>query len=174
MQDGVDLSLKYNFNIESIGRFDLGLTGMWFNEFSVEDSDFVGTTNGRSALNGGTIPEWTATFLADYTRSNWRAGLSLYHVPSVIDDNASPTQTDPTRDRNVESFTRVDVYVGYQFKGGSGILSVFDGLTVRIGSTNVFDKEPPSAAASWTDHNADTQTYGAIGRTLYVDASLKF
>lgn len=173
-QDGVDLTLDYNFNIESVGRFDLGLTAMWFNEFSVEDNDFVGTTNGRSALNGGTIPEWTGTLRVDYTRSNWSAGLTLYHVPSVTDDSASPTQTDPARDQNVESFTRVDAFVGYEFRGGTGMFSFMDGMRIRLGSTNVFDKAPPSAAASWTDHNADTQTYGFMGRTLYIDASLKF
>jgi iron complex outermembrane recepter protein len=173
-QDGVDLTLDYNFNIESIGRFDLGLTAMWFNEFSVEGTDFVGTTNGRSALNGGTIPDWNATFRVNYTRSNWSGGLTVYHVPSVIDDTASLTQTDPARDRNVEAYTRVDAFVGYEFRGGSGLFSFVDGMKVRLGSTNVFDKAPPSAAASWTDHNADTQTYGYLGRTIYIDASLKF
>lgn len=173
-QDGLDLSLKYGRDIESVGRFDFTLTGMWFNEFSVEDTDYVGLTSGSSTLNGGTIPEWTGNLRVDYTRSNWRAGLTVYHIPSVIDDSASPTQTDPARDANVESFTRVDAFVGYQFRGGTGMLSVLDGLTVRVGSTNLFDKEPPLAAASWTDHNADTGTYGAIGRTIYLDVSLKF
>jgi outer membrane receptor protein involved in Fe transport len=92
----------------------------------------------------------------------------------VIDETAALTQTDPTRDQHVESYTQVDAHVGYEFRGGSGLLSAFEGLTVRVGSTNLFDQEPPSAAASWTDHNADTQTYSAIGRTLYVDVNLKF
>lgn len=174
VQDGLDLTLKYNLNLESIGRFDFGFNAMWFNEFSVEGDDIVGTTSGRSALNGGTIPEWTGTLRVDYTRSNWGGGLTLYYVPSVIDDAASATATDPTIDAHVESYTRVDAYVSYEFRGGEGMFSFVDGMKVRLGSTNVFDKEPPSARASWTDHNADTQTYGYLGRTFYVDASIKF
>jgi iron complex outermembrane receptor protein len=150
-QDGVDVTIDYNFNIESIGRFDLALQAMWFNEFSVEGDDYVGTSNGQSVLNGGTIPRWTANLRADYTRGNWRAGFTLYHIPSVTDDGASATATDPTIDAHMESFTRVDAYVGYEFQGGSGVLKNFDGMRLRIGSTNLFDQAPPSARASWTD-----------------------
>ncbi|AOS43782.1 Colicin I receptor precursor [Lacunisphaera limnophila] len=173
-QDGVDLTLNYNLNLESIGRFDLSLTTMWFNEFSVEGDDFVGTTNGRSVLNGGTIPRWTGTLFATYSRASWRAGFTIRHVPSVTDETAALTETNPTRDQHVESYTQVDAHLGYEFRGGRGLFSAVDGLTVRVGATNLFDRAPPSAAASWTDHNADTQTYSAIGRTLYVDLSLKF
>jgi len=173
-QDGIDFSIEYNLDIRSVGRFDFSLNGIWFNEFSVEDNDFVGTTNGRSSLNGGTIPRWNGTLGIDYTRSDWRAGFSLFYVPEVTDTTASATQTLPNRDAHVESFTRVDAFLGYRFRGRTGILNLFDGLLLRVGSTNLFDTEPPLAASSWADHNADTGTYGFIGRTFYIDASLKF
>jgi iron complex outermembrane receptor protein len=173
-QAGLDLTLHYDYNHDALGRFKFALTGVWFDRFSVEEDEYVGTTNGRSALNGGTIPDWTGTFNADYSRGSWRAGLTVHHVPSVTDSTASPTQTDPTRDQHVEAYTRTDLFVGYEFRGGSGLFKAFDGVRVRIGANNVFDREPPQAATSWTDSNADTATYGTHGRILYVDARIKF
>jgi iron complex outermembrane receptor protein len=173
-QEGLDLTVAYDYNHESWGHFNFRLTGMWFNKFSVEEDEFVGTTNGRSALNGGTIPKWTGNLSVDYTHGSWRGGLTVYHIPSVIDTTASETQTDPTRDRNVESHTRTDLFVGYEFRNRRSLFKVFDGLTVRVGATNLFDREPPQAATSWTDSNADTATYGTHGRVVYVDARIRF
>ena len=173
-QSGLDLTLNYDFNHDTLGRFGFALTGVWFDEFSVEADDFVGTTNGRSALNGGTIPDWTGTFNVAYSRGPWRAGLTVHHVPSVIDSTAAATQTDPTRDQHVESYTRTDLFAGYEFRNSRALFKVLDGVTIRVGATNVFDREPPQAATSWTDSNADTTTYGTHGRVLYVDARLKF
>lgn len=173
-QAGLDLTLNYDYNHDTLGRFNCTFTGVWFDKFSVEDEDYVGTTNGRSALNGGTIPDWTGTFNVAYSRGPWRAGLTVHHVPSVIDSTASPTQTDPNRDQHVESYTRTDLFAGYEFRNSRALFKVFDGLTIRIGATNIFNREPPQAATSWTDSNADTATYGTHGRILYVDARLKF
>ena len=178
-QDGVDASVNYSFDIESIGRFDLGLSGLWFNQFTVDGGDgtvdeYVGTTNGRSALNGGSIPRWSATFDVTYQRGDWRAGLLTYYVPSLTDTTASETETNVLRDRHIEAWARVDAFIGYNFRGGQGPLRYFDGLQLRVGAQNVFDEQPPSAAASWTDHNADTALYGALGRVMWIDASLRF
>lgn len=178
-QDGVDLMINYDFDIESIGRFNVSATALWNNEFSVDGGDgdvddYVGTTNGQSALNGGSIPRWIATLYANYTRGSWKAGLSATHIPDMTDTTADDAETDGTRDRNVEAWTRVDGFLGYDFRGRSGFLKYFDGMAVRIGASNIFDEQPPQAASSWTDHNADTALYGALGRVWFVDVSLKF
>jgi iron complex outermembrane receptor protein len=173
-QDGVDLSVRYGFSTSIVERIDMGLSGLWFNKFTVEEDDFVGQSNGRSVLNGGTIPDWRGNFRTDVRHGGWRGGLTLDFIPSVEDTTAADTVTDPNRDRHVESYTRVDAYVGYQFAGGSGWTDYLNGLTVRVGANNLFDRQPPQAASSWTDHNADTATYGAFGRVIYVDASVRF
>ncbi len=178
-QDGVDLAINYDFDIESLGRFNVGLTGTWINEFSVDGGDgdvdeYVGTTNGQSALNGGTIPRWQAMASLRYQRGNWQSGLNAFHIPSLTDTTADEGETDVTRDRNVEAWTRVDGFLAYDFRGRSGFMSHFDGMKIRIGASNIFDEQPPQSASSWTDHNADTATYGALGRVWFIDASLKF
>ncbi len=179
MQDGVDLTVNYDFDIESLGRFNVSATALWINEFSVDGGDgdvddYVGTTNGQSSLNGGSIPRWTGTFNASFSRGNWKAGVNGYHIPSMTDTTASESETNVVRDRNVEAWTRIDGFVGYDFRGRSGYLKYFDGMSVRLGASNLFDEQPPMAASSWTDHNADTSLYGALGRVYFIDVSLKF
>lgn len=173
-QDGVDVTIDYVFDVPNVGKFDMTLNGLWFNEFSVEDDQYVGTTNGRSALNGGTIPEWRGNFRTELTRGNMLIGASIDYIPSMTDTGASETQTDVTRDRHVESYTSVDLYIGYNFKGRGGWTRHLDGLSIRVGANNAFDEKIPMAASSWTDANADTATYGPWGRVLYVNASYKF
>lgn len=169
--DGLDLTVDYTFDLPTVARFDVSLSGTWFNEMSVEDDDYVGTTNGNASLNGGTIPEWLATLNVEATRGNFLAGFTVSHIPSVTDTTADVDETDVTADAYVEPFTTVDVYVGYTFKASSRYL---EGLSIRLGANNVFNEAPPLAASSWVDSNADTSTYSELGRVLYVSASYKF
>lgn len=163
MQDGADLQVNYTFNTAGGDRWDFALNGIWYNRFLVDDEEYVGTTNGRSVLNGGTIPDWRATFSGAWQRDGLRLGFTTEYIPSVEDTGSNP----PTK---VQYFARLDVFGRYQF-ASSGWLK---GLTVRAGVNNVFNRMPPPSPASWTDANADTGTYGALGRVLYVDASYKF
>ena len=173
-QHGVDATVEYTFDVPSIARFDLTLNGLWFNEFSVEDDDYVGTTNGNSALNGGTIPEWLGNLGVQMTRGNFSAGMYVTYIPSVTDTTADEDETDVTADAHVEAFATVDLFVGYTFKGNNATSRYLDGLTLRVGARNLFDEPPPMSASSWTDSNADTSTYNPMGRVLYVSANYKF
>lgn len=170
-QHGVDASIQYTFDVPEIARFDFTLNGIWFNEFSVEDEDYVGTTNGNSVLNGGTIPEWLGNLGIKMNRGNFSAGIYLTHIPSVTDTTADEDETDVTADAHVEAYTTVDLYVGYTFRSSNRYL---DGMMLRVGANNVFDEPPPMAGSSWTDSNADTSTYNALGRVMYVSANYKF
>lgn len=170
-QHGVDASIQYTFDVPEIARFDFTLNGIWFNEFSVEDEDYVGTTNGNSVLNGGTIPEWLGNLGIKMNRGNFSAGIYLTHIPSVTDTTADEDETDVTADAHVEAYTTVDLYVGYTFRSSNRYL---DGMMLRVGANNVFDEPPPMAGSSWTYSNADTSTYNALGRVMYVSANYKF
>ncbi len=173
-QDGVDLEVNYTFDVPAVALFTTRLNGVWFNRFSVEDNDYVGTSNGNSVLNGGTIPDWLANLSVEASRGNFLAGVYITHIPSVTDTTASAGETDGTFDAYVERFTSVDVYLGYTFKGREGFSRYVDGLQLRVGANNVFNEAVPLARSSWTDSGADTSTYGALGRVYYVSATYKF
>lgn len=171
-QDGIDAAIDYTFAVQSVGTVNVSANGFWNRRFEVDGEEYVGTTNGRASLNGGTIPRWRGNLRAELTRGNVLGGVVVDHIPSVTDTIASAGQTDVTRDRYVESYTSVDVYFSYSFKARDS--HFFDGLSVRVGANNVLDEHVPMAAASWTEASADTGTYSAYGRVLYVNASYKF
>ena len=162
-QDGVDLSIDYNREVGSVGKLNIGFDGVWFHSFTVDGTEYVGTTNGNASLNGGTIPRWRGTLRTSWERNGWMAGIGVTHIPSVMDTVADPAA-------HVASFTSWDVFGRYRFTE----IHALKGLTVRVGVNNIFDRMPPLAPAAWTDANADTSTYGALGRVVYVDASYKF
>lgn len=170
-QDGADVRVQYVKNIEPLGTTNVTLNGIWYNSFTVEEDEFVGTTNGNSILNGGTIPRWRANLLVSVQRGDLSYGFNIDHIPAVIDTGADPDETDPTFDQHVESFTRTDVFASYRFRGDGSIL---DGLTVRLGVNNVFDKQPPMANSSWSDSGSDTGIYDWLGRVYYADVSYHF
>ncbi len=170
IQDGVDFRAEYAFNVERLGQFDVELVGLWYNRFAVEGTDYVGTTNGQTTLNGGTLPRWQANLRTSWERGNWGAGFNAQYIPSVTDQTADPLETRPGFDSHVGSFFRLDIWGRYRFRG----VKWMDGLTLRVGVNNVLNRMPPLAASSWTDANADIGTYGYLGRVIYVDASYKF
>lgn len=164
-QSGVDFSADYSFKVESIGAFDVRLSGTWFESFTVEGDQFAGTTSGQTISNGGTIPKWHTQIYATLTRGNWLAGLRTEYISSVKDIEAGNR-----RDEEVEAYSQLDLFASYDFKRWKRL----DGLKVRVGVNNVLDEPPPFAPASWTDSGADTATYGAVGRAIYMDASFRF
>ena len=163
-QDGFDLSIDYTTQIESVGKLNFAFDGLWFHSFSVDGTEYVGTTNGNASLNGGTIPRWRGSIRTSLERDGWQLGFGVTHIPSVMDTDAAPAA-------HVSSFTSVDLFGRYRVSRGPRVLK---GLTIRAGVNNLFDRMPPLAPAAWTDANADTGTYGALGRVVYVDVSYKF
>ncbi len=162
-QDGMDLSIDYNHQVASVGKLNVAFDGIWFHSFMVEGTEYVGTTNGNAALNGGTIPRWRGSVRTSLERNGWQLGMGVSHIPGVRDIIAVPAAP-------VASFTSWDLFGRYQFSR----IRALKGLTVRAGVNNIFDRMPPQAPAAWTDANADTATYGALGRVVYVDVSYKF
>ena len=159
----MDLSIDFSRQINSIGKLNVAFDGIWFHSFTVEGTEYVGTTNGNAALNGGTVPRWRGSIRTSLERNGWQLGVGVSHIPSVMDIVAAPAA-------HVASFTSWDLFGQYQFTQNRAL----KGLTVRAGVNNVFDRMPPLAPAAWTDANADTSTYGALGRVVYVDVSYKF
>jgi len=166
-QDGVDLDLSYAKQIDSLGTLSVNFKGLWYHHYKVEANEFVGTTNGNAALNGGTIPRWQGTLGASLQRGNWTAGTLIRHIPGVKD-----TDNDPAAP--VSSFTSVDIYGSYRFSQVGERLRWLKGLTISAGMNNVGNRMPPLAPAAWTDSGADTGTYGELGRVVYIDVSYKF
>lgn len=166
-QDGVDVDISYSKQLSSLGTLSVNFRGLWYHHYKVEADEFVGTTNGNAALNGGTIPRWQGTLGASLQRGNWTVGTLIRHIPAVLDTDIDPAAP-------VASFTSVDLYGSYRFSQVGDRLRWLKGLTIGAGINNVGNRMPPLAPAAWTDSGADTGTYGELGRVVYVDVSYKF
>lgn len=170
IQDGIDFSVRYDWGTSRFGSFGLQAGGMWYRRYDYGiqfDSttyigrDYVGTTSGLEGQ--GTLPRWVANASATWEYDNWTASVFGNYIPKVT------ARVPDFDDERIDNFMSFDIAVGYSFKKG-----ILKGMTVRAGCNNVFDKMPPLAPTAWTDANADTGTYGCLGRVLYVDVSYKF
>lgn len=159
-QHGYDVTIRYVFDIESIGKFDIDLNGIYLTRFSVEDDDYLGETNGSGTLNGGTIARWHAFLRASWQRKTLRAGFYFEHIPSVVDNRSG---------QDVASYQEIGVWSSYEIPRGK-----LKGIKFRLSVSNLLDRMPPTAPSTWTDAGADIAVYGWAGRTIGIDVSKRF
>lgn len=169
---GFDVAVNYTWNSDTWGRFDSSLVGIWWEHYRART--LPGTaefdTVGQATDFNGTIPEYQAYFSTNWSRGNWGGTFGWTYIPSVEDVNAYDP-TDSTADAHVEAFHSVDLSVRYTFGSQWRWLN---GLTMRVGANNVFNEMPPSAKGTFTQANADTATYGAIGRLFFIEARYSY
>ncbi len=173
---GVDASIEYILPTATLGRFDFRTNLSVYNTFrlEVEPSEpyynYVGTATSLDAE--ATIPRWRTYTTVEWRWKGFNVGISHTFVPSVVDLGPGGVEAEPAV--HVASYTQFDVLAGYDFKGQKWA-PYLSGFSIQVGCNNVFDRNPPVALNAFTDTNADIGTYGgAIGRELYVDASIKF
>lgn len=169
---GFDIKVDYMWQSDTLGRFNASLAGIWWDYYKA--TTLPGTdefdTVGQATNFNGTIPDWQTYTSVRWQRNNWFASLGWTYIPSVNDVNWFDS-TDSTADENVEAFHSVDLAVAYDFGAEWKWLN---GLQLKVGATNVFNESAPSAKGTFSEANADTATYGAVGRFIYMEAKFRF
>jgi iron complex outermembrane receptor protein len=169
---GLDIKADYTWNSDSLGRFDAGLAAVWWNYYkgqTLPGTDEFDTVGLATNFNG-TIPTYQTYTTVRWSRGSWGASLGWQFIPSVKDENWYDA-SDVTADEHVEAFNSIDVSAAYTFGSEFKLLK---GLTLRVGANNVFNESPPMAQGTFTEANADTATYGALGRVMFIEAKYKF
>jgi iron complex outermembrane receptor protein len=161
---GIDATIKYTYNADSVGRFDFTSNIGYYETYKVTflPGQEAEQDAGNSSYSNGTIPRWISYSSVEYSRGKVNAFLGWRHIPGVH-DIADDTHTG--------SFDSFDASASYTF--GSEI-KWLSGAKVTVGCNNVFNKFGPEDPTIFTDSNVDTSTYGAIGRMYYVDLKYKF
>jgi len=116
---------------------------------SVRVVDKVGTAASRQAY-----PEWRAMFTTQWSNGPWNANYKA----RFIGDTEEEVGTNPPQLRHIGSVVYQDIAASYGFDNG---------LLLRIGVDNVFDKQPPSSLTN-LNINFDINTYDAVGRFFYA------
>jgi len=162
--DGYDITAKYTWKAEGVGRFDIASNVGIFNHYTHVDvpGDPKQETAGKSSIFNGTVPRWQSYTSLDFTRDNYGAVIGWRSIPKVtdIEDGSS-----------VGSFNSFDVQTSYTFGAKKRWMT---GAKLVVGVNNVFNKFGPLDPTVFSDSNVDTATYGATGRQIFVEMKFKF
>jgi iron complex outermembrane receptor protein len=164
---GVDFDLRYRLRALPVGRFSVSLESSWIHEYleqpdpAAPRTDIVGTFADEASGGTGAIPEWKSRLSLAWSHARWQASYRVYHV-SELEEVVPNT----TRRRHIDSWLVHDLQVGRDF-------DLLEGLRVRLGIDNVFDREAPFAASAFND-NVDGRTHDLRGRYWYAMLTQEF
>jgi iron complex outermembrane receptor protein len=161
---GYNFTAKYTFKVAELGKFDLSVGGLLWDSYKVQ---FLPTTDpyetaGLVTNTNGTLNRWKTYVSGGWERGNWSAGTGISYWVASTDDNDGS---------HIPPVAQVDLSVGYRFDSSVRLLN---GLKVKAGVNNVFNKFGPLDPTTFSDSNVDIATYGPVGRLIYVEASYKF
>jgi iron complex outermembrane recepter protein len=114
--------------------------------------DKTGTAGSRESY-----PEWRAGLSAQWQHDAWSAAYNLRYIGDT-------TETFANTPRHIGSVAYHGVSGGYKFE---------QGLALRVGVNNLFDKQPPVSLVN-VNINFDQQTYNAVGRFIYMQLSYQY
>ncbi|MCB1628206.1 MAG: TonB-dependent receptor [Xanthomonadales bacterium] len=152
---GMDYGLRYRLPESDWGRFTLRADMSRFNRFEQRRDD-DSPLQQQIGING--LPRTRGVLSVHWRREAWEAGIQANYVSSFFDTSAP---VDGDEDFEVGSWTTCSVFGGYRFEGGA-----LEGLSLRLGANNVFDRDPPLA-----DENRGFYEgiHDARGRFVYAD-----
>ncbi|MCX6952745.1 MAG: TonB-dependent receptor [Verrucomicrobia bacterium] len=162
--DGYDVTAKYNFKAEGVGRFEVASNIGIYNHYTHVDvpGEPKAETVAKSTIYNGTIPRWQSYTTIDFTRDNYAAVVGWRSIPKITDDEDG---------ERIGSFNSFDFSASYSFGAKTRWMS---GAKVSVGVNNVFNKFGPKDPTIFSDSNVDIDTYGAVGRQIYIDVKFKF
>ncbi|WP_147653346.1 TonB-dependent receptor [Vulcaniibacterium gelatinicum] len=171
--DGWDVDLFWTLPESRLGKLRVD----WRNTF-VTRYEAYGAGGQRQPqrpgveVNNSAIPEWTSTFVVDWSRENWFGSWTVRHISELREACGRainfPVCSNPALNRNVlPETTYHDLQLGYNFEW-------LRGLKVTAGVNNAFDKDPP-ICLSCSLNGYDASTYDIPGgRFWYLRADLRF
>jgi len=165
--DGVDLNARYTWEWAGVGRFEAATSAAIYNHvkirtlFDTPYEEYSNTVTG----NFGQYPDWRTYTTLSFKRGGFAAGLGHTFIPSLYDPSGTTAE-----DHHVESYTAWDLNASYAFGPRWKYLS---GLKVSLGVNNVLNEFGPRSPSN-SQSNVDIGTYGAVGRLIYGEFSLKF
>lgn len=175
---GIDLQLNWRANLSDLGLSSLpGVVSInylinYLDSFQTQGSpgapflEYVGTVASSLGSLSGQY-RWRSFMTIGYTLPTVNAQLTWRHLPSA--DDGSVVTNPLTTIRGLPSY---DIF------SLSGGWDISDTLSLRGGVDNLFDKQPPVAAANPPITNNATNTYpnyyDVLGRRYYLGLKMRF
>ncbi len=195
---GVDVSANYRTNFSDwhlgdLGSLNLSLVGTYTKSLEIQPSPRIGQYDcaGLYGVTCGTpVPKWRHMARVTWN-TKWNFSVSAawrYIAPVALDLNQSNPLLAGVNVHGEVYGTFPDVTKGeakipaYNYFDLSGTWTVRDGLSMRVGVNNIFDKDPPlvdsnnfgAAAPPFGNGNTFPGVYDSLGRTIFVGLTADF
>jgi iron complex outermembrane recepter protein len=183
LTSGIDFGAAYTHRFEGLGTLGLNFQGTWLDKLSLDTTGatkfdcvgYYGTICSATSAYGSPAPAWRHKLRLSWTLPD---GISLstawryYGSVKVQTTSDNPNLSGPVNgfDEKIKAQNYFDL---------AATAKVGEHYSVRMGVNNVLDKRPPIIAGDdlpGTTGNGNTfpQVYDALGRYLYVGATMQF
>jgi iron complex outermembrane recepter protein len=167
---GVDVQLGYNLDTPFVGeesQLRLNFLGNYLIDYKVEELpgikfDYSDTVAFFGAGLGQTFPRFKAVLNAEWDFGMWGIDTRVRYIDKMK-NRANVIFPGETSFTGVPSVTYVD----------AAVQAEIEAITLRLGVTNLFDKQPPSYAPN-VQSGTDPSVYDVLGRRAYIQARLRF
>ena len=174
---GIDLTADYTLGIGTLGKLNLNMVGTRLISQESEPLKGLGSYDCKGLYGytcGQPNPKWRHVMRTTWTMPQGASlSLSWRHIDQVklssLSDNTFLAGTPSVINRKISAYNYIDL---------AGTVAVGEGLQLRAGMNNLFDKDPPAIASgilsSFGNGNTYPGVYDVLGRTLFVGATVNF
>ncbi len=189
--DGIDFGAAYRTNLADWhmgdnGSLSIDFNGTWTDKLVTEPLPGLGTYEcaGLYGVTCGTpTPKWRHRLRVTWN-SPWKVTMSASwrYLSSVkLDFNSQNNGNNPLlntgnidlADNSIPAYSWFDLTLTYPVR---------DGMTLRVGANNIFDKDPPIVDTNWFgvssppfgNGNTFPGVYDSMGRTIFVGLTADF
>ena len=171
--NGIDLSIRYMFDVGDLGTFDLFWNSSHIEEYEFQETEGGPKVNGLGKRNFQTIgapaPRWRGNWGVDWLRGNHTANLTFRYTDDY-EMSRAPSATiallnNRTPSPDIDDQLTVDVQYSYQMPELFGTT----GPTLTVGAINVFNEEPPTIDDG---PGYDSKIHDPRGRVVYGRISM--
>ena len=184
---GIDGNVSYSYRFGSFGTLSANVVGTWLNKFLVNDglNPTYNCAGFYGATCGNPLPHWRHKARLSLQMPNgigisaqWRYVGKVTHQCFSSDVVLNCATIAP----GANGVAQLDGHVPAQsYFDLAGTFTVGDHYSLRMGVNNIFDKNPPlfsnangACAVATCNGNTYGGTYDALGRFLFVGATLNF
>lgn len=174
---GIDLTADYTLGIGALGKLNLNMVGTRLISQESEPLKGLGSYDCKGLYGytcGQPNPKWRHVMRTTWSMPQGASvSLSWRHIDEVklssLSDNTFLAGTPSLINRKISAYNYIDL---------AGTVAVGEGLQLRAGVNNLFDKDPPVIASgilsSFGNGNTYPGVYDVLGRTLFVGATVNF
>jgi iron complex outermembrane receptor protein len=176
---GIDFGGNYSIKTDRAGDFDISFIGTWLHKLENEPLPGLGSYD-CTGLFGPTCgqpnPEWRHQARVTWQEPFWHvASLSLnwryIGSTSLTNNTSDPFLTGPHYDLN----SKIKAYNYFDL---TGTAKIRDGVVLRVGVNNLFDRDPPAIAqgllSSFGNGNTYPGVYDVVGRSVFMGVTAEF